>query len=224
MQPIQLRRGHGVTTTLAWITQQLRESHVVRRDQEVGGGAGCGCCSSPNQNRRQRRKRGRRSASRRGSSSASGACIGGDCSEGGGTCITIHLPPTSVLQSRIGKVASFLLFVYLLCLMRWVVDSQKHSLRMAREVEESLRMETDIAREATQTLKDLELEFQEELRLAAASASASAAVTAGQSAMDGMGDVDLRADTFTYGSDMSNAATPIDARRGGDSVQGRLRR
>ena len=110
--------------------------------------------------------------------------------------------------------------------MRWVVDSQKHSLRMAREVEESLRMETDIAREATQTLKDLELEFQEELRLAAASASASAsaAVTAGRSAMDGMGDVDLRADTFTYGSDMSNAATPIDARRGGDSVQGRLRR
>ena len=185
------------------------------------GGAGAGCCSSPNQNRRQRRKRGRRSAGRRGSG-ASGACIGGDCSEGGGTCITIHLPPTSVLQSRIGKAASFLLFVYLLCLMRWVVDSQKHSLRMAREVEESLRMETDIAREATQTLKDLELEFQEELRLAAASASA--AVTAARSAMDGMGNGDLRADTSTYGSDMSTATTSIDARPGEDSVHGRLRR
>lgn len=189
---------------------------------EVGG---AGYCSSP-QNRRQRRKRGRRGASRRGSS-ASGSCIGGDCSEGGGTCINIHLPPTGVLQSRIGKVASFLLFVYLLCLMRWVVDSQKHSLRMAREVEESLRMETSIAREAAQTLKDLELEFQEELRLAAASASVSAsasALTAGRSALDGIDNSNLRAATTAYESDMSTGATSIGGRPGKDSVHGRLRR
>lgn len=187
---------------------------------EVGGAGSC--CSSPNQNRRQRRKRSRRNASRRGSS-ASGTCVGSDCSEGGGTCITIHLPPTSVLQSRIGKVASFLLFVYLLCLMRWVVDSQKHSLRMAREVEESLRMETDIAREATQTLKDLELEFQEELRLAAASASA-VAVTAGLSGMDSINDIVPSAADVGYKSDMSTAATSIDARQGKDAIHGRLRR
>ena len=184
---------------------------------EVGGGGG-GCCSSPNQNRRQRRKRGRRSAGRRGS--ADSVCIGSDCSEGGGTCITIHLPPTSVLQSRIGKVASFSLFVYLLCLMRWVVDSQKHSLRTAREVEESLRRETDIAREATQTLKDLELEFQEELRLAAASASAK--VAAGQPIADNTAPVlnnvgvDLRLD--------SGVSASVVASQGKDVDHGRLRR
>lgn len=86
-------------------------------------------------------------------------------------------------------------------------------------------METDIAREATQTLKDLELEFQEELRLAAASASA-VAVTAGLSGMDSINDIVPSAADVGYKSDMSTAATSIDPRQGKDedAIHGRLRR
>mmetsp|Transcript_39844 Transcript_39844/g.81980 ORF Transcript_39844/g.81980 Transcript_39844/m.81980 type:complete len:263 (+) Transcript_39844:2889-3677(+) len=82
-----------------------------------------------------------------------------------GACITIHLPPPGILQSRVNKIASFMLFVYLLCLMRWAVESQKNSLRLAREVRETLQQETRIALEATRTLKELEQEFAIELNL-----------------------------------------------------------
>ena len=77
----------------------------------------------------------------------------------------IHLPPPGTLQSRVNKIASFMLFVYLLCLMRWAVESQKNSLRLAREVRETLQQETRIALEATRTLKELEQEFAVELNL-----------------------------------------------------------
>ena len=82
-------------------------------------------------------------------------------------------------------------------------------------------METDIAREATQTLKDLELEFKEELRLAAA-ASASAKVAAGQPFVDNTGPV-LDNDSMALPLD-SAASAPVVASQGKNADHGRLRR
>lgn len=107
--------------------------------------------------------------------------------------------------------------------MRWVVDSQKNSLRMAREVEETLHKETEVALEAAKTLKELEAEFAKELKLDTAGDA-----TATLRELEAEAFMELKLATATGAGDatanIATATTTIAAPADETSGQQRLRR